>query len=151
MPDEANTALTAKPKRRGRPRGAIALPDAHRIDIVRDALVSLDKGETTDQIARRNKVEPRTLRAWLLVDCPAEYEHQRARYIASQLQNAIEDIESADEQIPLARARERFRSWAWLAERRLPSLFAQKQEVANSAPIQINIGITRSGEIDVTP
>jgi hypothetical protein len=43
MPDEANTALTAKPKRRGRPRGAIALPDAHRIDIVRDALVSLDK------------------------------------------------------------------------------------------------------------
>jgi hypothetical protein len=39
----------------------------------------------------------------------------------------------------------------WELERLLRRLYGQDQQVNNGAPIQINIGITRSGEIDVTP
>lgn len=115
---------------RGRPKGSLTVPHMERAGIVLDALNRLDDGETTDQIALRHNIEGRTLRSWLLVDCPAEADHQRARYIANQLQSAVEEIESATDKIPLARGRERFRAWAWLAERRLPHLFAQKQEVS---------------------
>jgi len=121
--------LAETARKRGRPKGALTIPHQDRARIVQDALNRLDLGETTDNIAKSHKVEPRTLRAWLLVDCPAEADHQRARYIASQLQNEIENIASAKEQIPLARARDSFKAWSWIAERRLPHLFAPKQDV----------------------
>ena len=116
-------------KKRGRPKGAVTIPHQDRARIVQDALNRLDRGETTDNIAKSHKVEPRTLRAWLLVDCPQEADHQRARCIAENLQNELENIASATEQIPLARARDGFKAWSWIAERRLPHLFAPKQDV----------------------
>jgi hypothetical protein len=136
-----------KPKRgRGRPKGNIPTPYVERATIVQDTLLRLEKGETTDAIAKSHNVEPRTLRSWLLVDCPPQAEHQRARYIAGQLQTAIEEIEAANDHIPLARARERFRSWAWIAERRLPQLFAQKQEVKIDVNVHLADRLVRARE-----
>lgn len=153
----------AKP---GRKPGKALIPHAERANIVQDALHRLDKGETTDDIAKSHNVPGSTLRSWLLVDCPVEADHQRARYIATQLQSAIEDIEGRpaeavnsneegktsekesreDRQLSLARARERFRAWAWVAERRLPHLFAQKQEVAMTIDIGLADKLLRARE-----
>jgi hypothetical protein len=100
------------------------------------------------------------------VDCPEEADHQRARYIASQLQSAIETIQAAGQdsanesqnekdlensvrqaQLTLARGRELFKSWSWLAERRLPKLFGLQNQQVNVAGdgITINIGLRQDG------
>lgn len=121
--------LAETARKRGRPKGALTVPHQDRYRIVQNALDRLDSGETTESIAKSLNVEPRTLRSWLLVDCPQEADHQRARYIASKLQENIEDMAAATEQIPLARARDSFKAWSWIAERRLPHLFAPKQDV----------------------
>lgn len=143
---ESSSTPSSKLRKRGRPKGAVTLPHRERSGIVQDALERLERGETTDQIAKSHSVEPRTLRSWLLVDCPPEAEHQRARYVAGRIQQAIEEIEGATEQIPLARARESFRSWAWIAERRLPHLFAQKQEVKLDVNVNLADRLIRARE-----
>ena len=122
----------------------LPVPHEERFNIVQDALLKLESGKTTDQIAKLHNIKGRTLRAWLLVDCPAAYEHQRARYFASELQGASEAITKATDQLQLAKGRELLRHWQWLSERRLPSVFGQKQEVRIDVNLNLAERLTRA-------
>ena len=106
--------------------------------IVSDALKRLKSGEYTDQIAESHNIRPRTLRAWLLSDDRADY--ARAQMVAGHLTKALDDIEAADGPMPLARAREAFRAWSWIGERRIPKLFGQQLQQSIDLNVTLDLG-----------
>ena len=95
--------------------------------IIQDAITALQRGETTDDVGMRHGVSGRAVRAWLIGTPEAEI--ARGYLISSQLARTIDEIKDADAPMPLARAREEFRAWSWIAERRESRLYGQKQEV----------------------
>ena len=103
---------------------------------VADAIESLERGETTEQIAQRHNLPGRTLRAWLLGDERADV--ARGRMISYELARTLSDIGEATEPLPLARAREEFRAWSWIAERRESRLYGQKQEVSVTGTVTVS-------------
>ena len=107
-----------------------------RSQIVLDAQQSLLAGETTEQIAERLKVPGRTLRYWLLDDPNTEI--ARRALINGELARTLEEMREAkhsDSPLPLACAREEFRAWSWIAERRESRLYGQKQEVNHTVTV----------------
>jgi hypothetical protein len=114
-----------------------------RGDIIKEALECLAQGETTDQIAARHNITGQALRLWLLSDERAN--EARKVYFDGELSEGREQIKTAADPLALARAREDFRAVAWLAERRLPQYYAQKQEVKHSGSVGPLINIQLSG------
>lgn len=95
-----------------------------------DAVVSLQKGERTDDIAARHGIPGRTLRGWILVDEAAK--DARAIMLGYEVASRLEEFDIAVEKrdpLALGYAREAFKAWAWTAERTAPQLFAQKHEL----------------------
>ena len=139
----------SKPSEQPRTESGTFLPVVsveRRSEIITDALEALKTGETTDSIAKRHEVSPRTLRSWLIALPEADL--ARALMVAGELSKSIQEINDSDGPMPLARARESFRAWAWIGERRLPQYFGVKQEVThnNTQPI---ISITIVGNTPV--
>ena len=100
--------------------------------IIEAALLGLAAGLSTDQIGEQHGITGRALRYWLLDDERA----QRARLamINQELARTGEDLRAAkhaDSPLPLACAREEFRYWSWIAERREARLYGPKQEVTH--------------------
>ena len=58
----------------------------------------------------------------------------REQSIASRIENSAKEIEQAEDQLTLARAREAARLWMWRAEREHPNLYAARPQTA----VQIN-------------
>ena len=118
-----------------------------------DAIESLERGETTEQIAQRHNLPGRTLRAWLLADDRADI--ARGRMISYELARTLSDIGEATEPLPLARAREEFRAWPWIAERRESRLYGQKQEVTVTHNTDLGERLRRARErtieVEVVP
>jgi len=103
-----------------------------RQEVITDAVEALRHGETTDTIGARHGVSGRTLRYWLLGDERAE--QARSFMIAAELARTLDDLKEAKyagSPLPLACAREEFRAWSWIAERRESRLYGQKQEVTH--------------------
>lgn len=105
-------------------------------EVIKAALPMLQQGMSTEEIAKAYNITGRTLRNWLIAHPDAE--QARADYLTGKLMDAVDAIDSADDIFPLARAREQFKSWSWIAERRLPSRFGQKSE-DKSVSIQVSI------------
>lgn len=113
---------------------------AARKIIIDDAISSLETGETTDSIAIRHGVAGRTLRYWLMADDRTD--QARANMFMCRLLEAAQAIDDATAPLPLARAREQFRAWSFLAERRAPRHFGQQQMAVNvNAPGQVTIQV----------
>lgn len=104
-----------------------------------DALDCLRHGETTDSIAQRHNVPGSTLRAWILADDSLDGQANIARsiFLAHELTIRADEIDKALDPLTLARAREAFRAWSWIAERREARLFGQKQEVSHKVEVNI--------------
>jgi len=85
-------------------------------------------GETTTQIAQSYGIPSSTLRSWIVGD--ETVEAARGLMLAQELVAKIEEIEAAGDALALGRAREGWRAWSWIAERRESRLYGQKQEVA---------------------
>lgn len=96
-----------------------------RNEIVDDSIVALRTGETIKEIAARRGVHEKTLGKWLLADDRAI--NARKAYFDSVLIDGVDEIATSDAPLSLARAREKFRANAWLAERRVKE-YAPKQE-----------------------
>lgn len=115
---------------RSRPRSAdgtfLPIDPEKRARIVAETPERIRQGQTTTQIAKEHGIPARTLRSWLLGD--ELVENARGEFLAQELTAQIEAIENATEPLPLARAREAFRAWSWIAERREARLYGQKQE-----------------------
>jgi hypothetical protein len=58
-------------------------------------------------------------------------------------------LREAKDGLELARARELVRSAQWQLERVLSRIYGQKQEVAPSSAVQINIGIARGAAVHI--
>lgn len=107
-----------------------------RARIIAAALPLLSQGVPTDQIAAPYGITGRTLRIWLMLT--PEADNIRAEYLSGKVMDAARAVDAAQDAFPLARARESFRAWSWLAERRLPKIFAPSPTV--SIGLSIDLG-----------
>ena len=99
--------------------------------IIADTLKSLEAGETTEQIAARYGITGRAIRHWLLDDPQADT--ARRIMVNGELARTLDEMKEAkhaDSPLPLACAREEFRAWSWIAERREYKLYGAKQEIS---------------------
>ena len=106
------------------------LTPERRAAILAEVPDAIRTGESTTQIAARHGIPASSLRAWLIGDEATE--QARADLLANELAIRTQDIDDAIDPLSLARAREGFRAWAWIAERREARLYGQKQEVTHN-------------------
>lgn len=116
------------------------IPPERKTQIIADACDSIMQGDTIAQIAGKHGISPRTLDMWLhaLGD---EYRELRSAWLDKMLIEAGEEIEGADDQLRLARARELFRRATWYAERRDSARYGARNEGQQAT--QINIIVER--------
>lgn len=112
----------------------------NRQEIIKAAIPQLIQGISTEVIAKPYGITGRTLRNWLISS--PEAEEARAQFLTDKIMDCGEALEQADDNFPLARARELFKYWSWIAERRLPSRFAPKQEINQGLTISVTINRT---------
>ena len=120
---------------------------------------AIKNGESTQHYADRHKMPVTTLQAWIVGN--PEVAKARDELLALELLIRVNAIDNAQDALCLARAREGFRAWSWLAERRSPDLYGQKQEVTHKLPEPLKIVVSapqialqhddKPIEIDVTP
>ena len=130
------------------PSGTVIAPD-RRASIIEDALPRLAVGQSTDTIAADHGIAGITLRTWLL-HIP-EAEQARTAYLSNELAQAYDAQKQAriDGDHDAARsAAAEFKSAAWLAERRLSTLFGAKSEVNHG--VQVSVTINNPSERTLT-
>ena len=113
--------------------------------IILEAPERILRGESTTQIANSYGIPPSTIRSWLVGNNDAEI--ARGAMLAMELMMQIEAIESATDPLSLARAREAFRAWSWIAERREHRLYGQKQELTGKDGGPLQVQIVRFGQV----
>ena len=171
QPIEAHKRIDAGIKRGPRksvnrqPRAALTgkflspLAPGQRELIIEDWLSSIRAGQSTADVAARYGITARAIQFWLLADPRAE--QARADLIAGELARTLDEMRvpdnpADDTPLRLARAREEFRAWSWIAERRLARLYGQQNQVVppGAAPV-LNITVVQAPQNalqhDVTP
>ena len=103
--------------------------------IILEAPERILRGETTTEIAHSYEIPPSTLRAWLVGNPDAEL--ARGAMLAQELMAKIEAIDASQDALSLAQAREGFKAWSWIAERREHRLYGAKQEVTVTNEVTI--------------
>lgn len=108
-----------------------------RISSLSNAFNLLETGLSLRQVAERLEVPYATLRVWMMDEPEPAYKNAQKTCILYKLAESDEAMEMADTAIAVTRARETLKHSQWLAERRLPHLFAPRQELtgANGAPL----------------
>ena len=103
-----------------------------RSDIVACALLELADGQSLRQIAAHLDISYEGLRIWILRDQPVQYKVAQELGMVARLVHCDKQLDDAANPLDIARAREAARFARWDAERRLPHLFGQKQEVTHN-------------------
>lgn len=138
-----------RPKRTHPPKAALTgmflcsvEPDRKKM-IIADAHNGIASGLNTDQIGQRHGIPGRTLRYWLLNDDDAD--KARKALIDQELARVGEEMKeakTATSPLPLACAREEFRYWSWMAERRDAKRYGVQQQAINinaQGPVSIQV------------
>ena len=97
--------------------------------VLDDALQCLQQGLTTDDIAKKHGVSGQAVRTWL-VAAGEEYSMARTIFYARMQVGYLEQIESANDPLALARGREGFSGWHKLAQVRDPKNFGPSQQIS---------------------
>ena len=105
--------------------------------IILEAPERILRGETTTEIAKSYQIPSSTLRSWLVGN--PEAEEARGAMLAQELMVKIQEIEGATDALTLAQAREGFKAWSWIAERRESRLYGQKQEVTVREELKLEV------------
>lgn len=128
------------------PKVWTSYPTEVRQNAVQTAIQSLEAGLTTNEIAAKLGIPGQTLRFWLLNDPKAD--QARNAMFDYELTLRGELIDSAEDALALGRAREGFRYWSFLAERRDHSRYGQKQElhVTNEPLSQVDRALLGSAQ-----
>jgi len=100
--------------------------------ILEDAKNRILKNHTLEQIAKSHGITKRTLNTWLM-SLGDEYQELRQLCIDNMLAEALEEIDNATDNFPLARANSKWRAATWYAERR-------DQQRYGGHKVNINIG-----------
>jgi len=85
--------------------------------ILEDAKERILENHTLEQIAQSHKITKRTLNTWLM-SLGEEYQELRQLCIDNMLAEALDDIDNATDNFPLARANSKWKAATWYAERR---------------------------------
>jgi len=85
--------------------------------ILEDAKERILENHTLEQIAQSHKITKRTLNTWLM-SLGDEYQELRQLCIDNMLAEALDDIDNATDNFPLARANSKWKAATWYAERR---------------------------------
>jgi hypothetical protein len=130
-PESTNQAETPEQKREAMAR--------KRISSLSNAFQLLETGLPLRTVAKQLGVPYATLRVWMMDEPEPAYKHAQKACILYKLAESDEAMEMADTAIAVTRARETLKHSQWLAERRLPHLFAPRQELtgAGGAPLAI--------------
>jgi hypothetical protein len=100
--------------------------------ILADAKERILKNHTLEQIAKTHGITKRTLNTWLM-SLGDEYQELRQLCIDNMLAEALEEIDNATDNFPLARANSKWRAATWYAERR-------DQQRYGGNKVNVNIG-----------
>ena len=119
------------------------LDPAKRSQIILEAPERILRGESTSQIAESYGIPASTIRSWLIGNVEAE--KARGAMLAMELSIHLGAIESATDPLSLACAREAFKAWSWIAERREHRLYAQRQEV--TVKTEEHISLVLEGDV----
>ena len=135
-----------RPGRRPAPRKAVdrspksgqwvsLYPPELKAQVIEECQTLIALGHTPAEIGARHGIPARTVQYWLLGDEKAEA--ARGQLIAAELARTLDDMRqpedpAQDSPLRLARAREEFRAWSWIAERREARLYGQKQEITHN-------------------
>jgi len=102
--------------------------------ILEDAKNRILKNHTLEQIAKSHGITKRTLNTWLM-SLGDEYQELRQLCIDNMLAEALEEIDNATDNFPLARANSKWKAATWYAERR-----DQQRYGYGGHRVNINIG-----------
>ena len=127
----------------GQPRETTTKPVAARIgsphpltpirpEIVSQALLDHSGGYSLRDIASTLGLSYESLRIWMLRDQPKAYRAAQEIGLISRIVYSDKQLDDATNALDIARAREAAKFARWDAERRLPHLFGQKQEVTHN-------------------
>jgi len=131
LPESTNQAETPEQKREAMAR--------KRISSLSNAFQLMEAGLSLTEAANELGIPRNTLRVWMIDENKPEYSKAQKSAILHRLVETEFDMESAQGAMDVARARESMRFNQWIAERRLPHLFAPRQELtgAGGAPLAI--------------
>jgi hypothetical protein len=126
-------------------------PSELKAAILDDAIDALSCGQTAKHIALRHQIPVPTLTSWLIAD--KRCEDARADFISGKLADALDLQENGKDQLEVVRGERLFRSWSWIAERRLPTMFMPPKDKGPQETVRIVIGISRREQeaMDLTP
>lgn len=93
-------------------------------------------GMTTTEYAEKHNIPLSTLKSWILGN--ETVEEARGLMLAYELALKTVEIDSAKDALALARAREGFRAWSWIAERRESRLYGARQEVHHTGTVTVS-------------
>jgi predicted transcriptional regulator len=122
-------------------------------------LARYDAGELIEKVAKDLKITHQAAYKSLLKYCQedwkdsqvaralAEYERAKNKVAEIGRRKRTEKYDAQNDQVALACAREELRSAQWELERLCNRLFGNKQEVTNTLPVQVNIGIVRNDAV----
>ncbi len=124
-----------------RPTKYAPVPPDRKQTVILDALARVADGHRLIDIAQDHGITKQTLNTWL-TGLGEEYKALRDAYIDSQIADAMESIDSANDAFALARAREQFKARSWYAERRDRQRYGvqQSQNSVSDLNVVINIG-----------
>jgi len=108
------------------------IPIDRKERILEDAKNRILKNHTLEQIAKTHGITKRTLNTWLM-SLGDEYQELRQFCIDNMLAEALDDIDNATDNFPLARANSKWKAATWYAERR-------DQQRYGGHRVNINIG-----------
>lgn len=101
------------------------------------ALRDVGTGRTLLDIANEANVSYYALKAWLLREVPDEYRELRELGLIQNILDADRELDEASNILEMQIADRKCKYARWDAERRLPHLFSQKQEIKHSGDVKV--------------
>lgn len=114
----------------------LPLPPERKHELMVAALKGLGNGTSLMQTCRDHGVPFETLRGWLLRAVPDEYRELQEIGLIQRILDCDQELDDAATLIDVQRADKKAKYARWDAERRLPHLFSQKQEIKHSGEVK---------------
>lgn len=110
----------------------------------KDVLNRVLQEESTKDIAASYGVTRSALNQWLLTHAEADWKAAQVIRASKRKEEAEEALETADDALSLARAREKLRAAQWDLERVCRRIYGQDAPPAGTQAVQININLRGS-------
>lgn len=110
-----------------------------------EILSQLAAGSTVPDLAAKLGIHKASLYAWLLAHNPEEWKAIVASKALERVEKAEQDMDAADDQVKIAKARESHKMGAWALERVSRAIYGETKNGAGDITVQVLIA--RDGEV----